>query len=370
MGELERKKSRPRPFSTSILGLGLRSTKLMTTVTVVLPVRNEEEYIRPCLESLLDQHYPGHDYEIIVVDGRSSDCTSDIVEEIRLENPQVRLLSNPAGIVPTAMNMGILSAHGQVIIRADGHTTYPPNYIADCVRYLESTGADNVGGPCATVPRSECFSARVVAALLSNPFGVGDSRFRIGDHEGYVDTVPFGAFRRELFDRIGLYNERLVRNQDNELNARIRRMGGKIYQTPKLKVQYHPPESFAGLLWQTLRNSQWHIFTLRENRGSLGPRHLLPAAFVVGLLLLLGTGGYFPTARFMLLAELAVYVILGLYCAARWSYRFGWPVIAAMPVAGFCFHVTYGLGTLAGLVYLFKSPTARPLRPGLPIDRC
>src|SRR6266851_1344218 len=164
----------------------------MTTVSFVMPVRNEEEYIRASLQTLVDQSYPATDCEIIVVDGRSSDRTREIIEEIRLQNPQIRCLDNSAGIVPTAMNIGIRAARGDVIIRADGHNVYPRDYAANCVKCLDETGADNVGGPCVTVPADESFSARLVAAVLSSPFGVGNSKFRTSSKEGFVDTVPFG----------------------------------------------------------------------------------------------------------------------------------------------------------------------------------
>src|SRR5438445_620191 len=201
----------------------------MTTVSFVMPVRNEEEHIRASLQSLVEQSYPTSECEIIVVDGRSSDRTREIIGEIREGNPQVRCLDNPAGIVPTAMNIGIRAARGEVIIRADGHNVYPRDYAANCVKCLLKTGADNVGGPWVTVAADESFSARLVASVLSSPFGVGNSKFRTSREEGFVDTVPFGAFRREIFDRVGMYNEKLVRNQDNERNARIRKEGGKNY---------------------------------------------------------------------------------------------------------------------------------------------
>ena len=154
------------------------------------------------------------------------------------------------------------------------------------------TGADNVGGPWRTVPSTNSFSARLVAAILTSPFGVGDSSFRTTAKEGYVETVPFGSFRRELFNRVGMYNEKLVRNQDVELNARIRMAGGRIYQTPALQTDYHPVAGFGELLGLTFRTSQWHLYSLSENVRSLGPRHFAPALFV-GAIIGLSLGGCF-----------------------------------------------------------------------------
>ena len=338
----------------------------MTTVAFIMPVRNEEEYIRASLQSILDQSYLVSDFEIIVVDGRSSDRTLEIVEDIRRRNPQVRCLDNRAGIVPTAMNIGIRAARAEVIIRADGHSLYPPDYAANCVKYLAKTGADNVGGPLITVPVDDSFGATLVAAVLSSPFGVGNSKFRTSKKEGFVDTVPFGAFRREIFDRVGLYNEKLVRNQDNELNARIRKAGGKIYLTPALTTHYYPVKDFMGLLKYAFKTSQWHIFTLRENRESKSLRHLAPAVFLLLLLALLSASFASAVVRPLLIGMMGVYFLAGFYFSLRSKNKSRLSTALVQPFATFCFHVAYGAGTLFGLRYLFQQPSTVPIRSGLP----
>jgi len=340
----------------------------MTTVSFVMPVRNEEEYIRSSMQSLVNQSYPANECEIIVVDGRSSDRTREIIEEICEKNPRVRCLDNHAGIVPTAMNIGIRAARGEVIIRADGHNVYPRDYAANCVKYLEQTGADNVGGPCLTLAADESFSARLVAAILSSPFGVGDSKFRTSREEGYVDTVPFGAFRREVFDRIGMFNEKLVRNQDNDLNARIRKAGGGIYLTPALTTYYHPVKSFRGLLKYAFTTSKWHLFTLRENRESMSLRHLAPAVFLLLILLLLPASFASAIARLLLIGMMCVYLLTGFCFSLRSKTAGNWKLPLFQPFACFCFHMAYGAGTLFGLIYLFRQPSTVPIRPGLPIQ--
>lgn len=340
----------------------------MTTLSFVMPVRNEETYIRASLQSLVEQDYSAGDLEIIVVDGRSSDRTREIIAEIARENPQLRCLDNPAGVVPTAMNIGIRASRGDVIIRADGHNIYPRDYAANCVKYLEQTGADSVGGPWVTVPANERFSAKLVASVLSNPFGVGNSNFRTRRKEGFVDTVPFGAFRKEIFDRVGTYNEKLVRNQDNDLNARIRKAGGKIYLTPALTTHYHPVKNFSGLLKYAFKTSKWHIFTLRENKNSLGLRHIAPAAFLTLLVVLLSASFMSTYARTFLIAMLAIYLLIGFYFVARSNTRTDLALSLALPFAAFCFHVAYGAGSVFGLSYLFWQPPIKPIRPGLPIE--
>ena len=341
----------------------------MTFVSFVMPVRNEEAYIGASLQSLVNQTYPSAHYEIIVVDGRSSDRTCEIIDQIRSHHPHVLRLDNPAGIVPVAMNNGIRAARGDVIIRADGHNIYPRNYAENCVKYLALTGADNVGGPWITSAADETISARLVAAVLSSPFGVGNSQFRTSTVEGFVDTVPFGAFRREVFDKVGFYNEKLVRNQDNDLNSRIREGGGRIYLTPALTTHYHPVRNFTGLLKYAFRTCQWHIFTLRENKKSMGVRHFAPATFLLSLLLLVPISVVNNAARMLLISILGLYFLGGFYYALKSIRANRWIVALAHPFATLLFHVAYGAGTLFGLVYLFKEPSFRPIRSGLPIQQ-
>jgi len=335
-------------------------------VSVIVPVRNEEKHLASCLRSLLQQTYLAGSYEVIVVDGRSSDRTREVVKQFEGTFHNIRCLDNPAAIVSSAMNIGIKAAAGEIIIRADGHNVYPSDYIEKSIEYLTRTGADNVGGPITTVPSAKSIVARLVAAILSNSFGVGDSRFRTTTAEGFVDTVPFGAFRREIFTRVGLFNEKLVRNQDNEFNARIRKAGGKVFQTPALTTEYYPSASFNQLVSQTFKNSQWHVFSMEENVNSMSIRHFVPAAFVLSLLILLCAINWAP-AKLLLVVVLALYFLLATYFSFRKSWQYGWTVCSVLPFACLCFHVVYGVGTLMGLRYLFKSPSFQPIRPGQPI---
>jgi glycosyltransferase involved in cell wall biosynthesis len=338
------------------------------TVSVIVPIRNEERYISACLQSLLDQTYSSEAYEIVVVDGRSSDRSKDIVEEFEGSYGNVRCLDNPAAIAPAAMNIGIRNSRGAFIIRADGHNFYPKDYIANCVKYLQETGADNVGGPWRTVPSGNSFGSKIVAAILTNPFGVGDSRFRTSNFEGFVETVPFGAFRRGLFDRVGMFDEKLVRNQDNELNARIRSAGGKIYQTPALTTEYHPVGSVGALLKQTYKTSQWHIFSVRQNSSAMGVRHFVPAVFVL-LLMTLIAGAFWTTQCLIgLVVILFVYLLAGTYFAFRRSRGWGLSVRCALPLFCLLFHIAYGLGTIAGLRFLFVAPPSVPIRAGQSVN--
>jgi len=325
-------------------------------------MRNEEQHIAKTLESLLVQTYPRECYELIVIDGQSSDRSLEIVEDLRRSAPGIRILTNSAGIVPIALNLGILNARGEIIIRADAHTVYPSHYIETCVRCLEETGADNVGGPILTVPANGSLSARLVGAVLSNPFGVGNSRFRTSSREGLVDTVPFGTFRKELFQRIGLFNETLVRNQDKELNARIRNTGGTIYLSLALTTLYYPTDSFPTLLRQTYVNSRWHVYTFRQNAGALSTRHVLPACFAAVLITLM-IGSFVTNLGLLALGcLLTIYMVAAVYFSMR-IFQHNTPVLLlALPFAFLCFHLAYGLGTMAGLRFLLQQPSTRPIK--------
>ncbi|MGH9866391.1 MAG: hypothetical protein ACRD4H_13350, partial [Candidatus Acidiferrales bacterium] len=227
--------------------------------------------------------------------------------------------------------------------------------IEDCVVWLEKTGADVVGGPVKTAASSNRFGAQLACAILSSPFGVGNSRFRTSVQEGYVDTVPFGAYRREVFERVGLFNERLIRNQDNDLSARVREAGGKIYMTPALTTVYVPINNYRDLLRQASQKSQWHAVTFKENRKALGFRHLFPAAFLGGIALLTFLSPWKSLARAILMALGAFYFLLGFWFSIRAEEKRSWAVKIAMPFACLPFHFAYGFGTLFGLRRLFSA---------------
>lgn len=323
-------------------------------VSIVVPMRNESGHIRSCLDSLVNQTFAHERYEILVVDGRSTDDSRQIVSSYEKRGVHLRLLDNPSQSTPSGMNAGIRAGVGRIIVIAGAHTTYPSDFVGNCVGWLDKTGADVVGGPVETVVDGDGLSARLVAAILSSPFGVGNSKFRTTRVAGFVDTVPFGAFRREIFDRVGLYNERLVRNQDNELSARIRKAGGRIYLTPELTTHYHPVRNFRGLLKYAFRTSQWHIFAVRENMQSMGLRHFAPAMFLMLLLLLALASLVSELARGLLIGTLCIYITVGLFFSIHAKTEESKNIAFALPFATFCFHIAYGGGTLFGIRYLFR----------------
>ena len=249
-------------------------------ISVVMPVYNEEKYIKNCIESLLLQDYPKNFMEWIFVDGMSSDNTVELIKKYKEKYPEmIKILTNPNKTVPYAMNIGIKEAKGKFIVRLDAHADYSKDYISKCVYYLETTDADNVGGVAET--KSKGFVGNAIAKMLSSRFGVGNSDFRTNGESGYVDTVPFGAFRKEVFEKWGGYDERLTRNQDNEMNYRIRKNGGKVYLSSDIKLSYYCRDSIKGISNMALKNGMWNVITMKLCPGSMGLRHFIPLMFLL-----------------------------------------------------------------------------------------
>ena len=233
------------------------------TLSVICPIYNEEKYIGQFLDSLLKQDYPKDDLEILLVDGMSKDKTRDIVAGYTAQYPFIRLIDNPDKIVPYAMNRGIEAAKGNVIMRLDAHASYQPDYFSVLVSGLKRLHADNVGTVCKTDVLNKTPKTLAIREVLGNKFGVGNSTFRTGiDREQEVETVPFGCWPREVFEKYGKYDVRLVRNQDIELNKRIIRGGGKIYILPDTYCTYLARETWRALAKNNYGNGKWNILTV------------------------------------------------------------------------------------------------------------
>jgi glycosyltransferase involved in cell wall biosynthesis len=317
------------------------------TISVIIPCRNEERYIAKCIDALVAQDYSGGKMEVLFVDGMSTDRTGEIIERYSRDHPFIRLLSNPQKIVPVAMNIGIRQSGGDIIIRMDAHTVYPPDYISRCVEYLEKTGAENVGGPIISI--AETFWGRAIAAGMSSTFGVGNSRFRVGGYEGYVDTVPFGAYRRELFDDIGLFDEELVRNQDDELNYRVIKKGGRIYMASAIRSYYYPRDSLRKLWRQYYEYGYWKVRVIQKHGMPASWRHVVPAAFVLSSsatgLLALADMKY----RWLFFAIAGSYFLLSLLFAAKIAVEKGVKYLPVLPLVFATLHISYGVGFWKGI---------------------
>lgn len=321
-------------------------------VSVVMPVYNEEKHIDNCVQSLLQQDFPQNQMEWIFVDGMSQDRTIEKLWNFRDQYPKlIKVYENPNRTVPYAMNIGIAGASGECIIRLDAHADYASDYISKCVYYLETVDAENVGGVAET--KANGFIGGAIAKMLSSKFGVGNSQFRTGGESGYVDTVPFGAFRRDVFTRYGGYDERLTRNQDNEMNYRIRKNGGKIYLSQDIRLSYYCRDSIKGIAQMAFQNGTWNVITMKLCPGSMGLRHFIPLAFVISLAGLSALGAIFPIVVKFLIAELAMYLLLDLFFS--FTRAESWMEVLLLISLFPIFHITYGCGSIRGL---FKLLTA------------
>ncbi len=208
-------------------------------ISIIIPCRNEVDYIGKVIEDILSQDYPNDKMEILIIDGESDDNTQSVIEEKSKHYPNVIALNNARKIVPTALNIGIKAAKGEIIVRIDAHCEYPKNYVSYLVKNLIDLKADNVGVAMIAHPRNKSLTAKAISEAISSPFGIGDSLHRIGiTKPTQIDSVPFGCYKKEVFERIGLFDEELIRNQDDEFNARLRKNGGKIYLLPDIEIKY------------------------------------------------------------------------------------------------------------------------------------
>jgi glycosyltransferase involved in cell wall biosynthesis len=322
-------------------------------VSVVIPTRNEIRFIDRCLRSIFSADPVPGTMEVIVVDGMSEDGTRAILAEWARRQPNLLILDNPQRIVPTAMNIGIRAARGQWIIRIDAHSEFPSDYLKRCLDLSKRTGMDNVGGSVVTLPGSESRAARLIQALTTHSFGVGNSGFRIGARAGRADTVPFGCYRRAIFRRIGFYDERLVRNQDYELNARLIKAGGTIWRDPEIQIRYYNQSTFKGLLLQAFTTGQWNPWTWYVAPYAFAWRHAVPVVFVsafLGALLL----GLFRSALGPLAvgAMLVPYGVIAVAASFQQSRRYGLWMLPCLPFLFCAYHTAYGLGGLWGVCLL------------------
>lgn len=315
-------------------------------VSIVMPVYNEERYIESCIASLLQQDFPKKQMEWIFVDGGSSDDTVPIIKHYMNKHPElIKLYDNPNKTVPYAMNIGIKASVGKYIIRLDAHSEYAKDYISKCVYYLENTDADNVGGVVET--KGKGYMGKAIALMLSSKFGVGNSQFRTNGKGGYVDTVPFGAFRREVFEKYGLYNEKLTRNQDNELNYRIRKNGGKIYMAKDIKVTYYCRDTIKGIARMAIKNGKWNVITMKMCPGAMGVRHFVPLVFLLSLITLPLLSIFIKSFIYLVLCEIALYVLLDLIYSIKAVKEV--KQIPLLFILFPIFHLSYGFGSLIGL---------------------
>jgi len=307
-------------------------------VSIIIPCRNEEKYIAKCLDSIIFQDYPKDTLEVLVVDGISEDKTREIIKRYSENFPFIKLLDNVKRFTCFAFNIGLKASRGEIIMLMGAHAGYKKDYVSKCVKYLKEYDADNVGGIIITLPRENTVVARAIALCLSHSFGVGGAIFRKGSKKlKWVDTVFGGCYKREVFDKIGLFNENLNRGQDMEFNIRLKKAGGKILLVPDIVVYYYPKTAnLKDFFIYHLKDGVWAVYPLKFVKTLFKLRHYIPLIFV--LTLPLSIWPYIPVSL-LFSAQIAIrekdlrlFFIMPLVFGAR--------------------HIGYGMGSIWGLVKL------------------
>lgn len=317
-------------------------------VTVVIPTYNEEKNIVNCVESILQQTYPQESMHIFFCDGMSTDKTKKILEDYQRKYPDlITILDNKKRIVPAALNLCVSKLATNYMIRLDAHSDYPKNYIEECLKTIMEQDADNVGGIVENIGKGSVGEA--FAQVLSSKFGVGNSGFRTGAASGDVDTVPFGTFKRENFEKFGMFDERLIRNQDIEYNYRIRKNGGKVYLNSDIHLQYHCKDSFGGIMHQAMMNGLWNVITMKLCPGALGIRHFIPLTFLLSLIILIPASFVCEYLAVLLALELTAYFSLDFIFSLKNSDK-KYKNHALIKFILFpLYHLSYGAGSLIGI---------------------
>lgn len=321
-------------------------------VSVVMPVRNEGQFIEGSLDALLSQDIGPNRMEVIVVDGMSDDQTRAIVQHAAVKDERVVLIDNFRRITPCAMNLGIKRARGDVIFRIDGHAVVPADYVSKCLEWLDKEDVEGVGG--AMDSEGTSYVGEAIAVGMSSPFGVGGCGFRTGGHKGVpvpVDTLPFWAFKRSVFDRVGLFNEEMVRHQDYEFNYRFRRSGGRLLLLPWLHVKYYVRSTLSKFWRQYWQYGIWKGRFLRTYPTSARLRHLVPPMFVLSLLSTLVLAVIAPAVGLRCLALMAaaycVFLSIATLSLAVKGHLRQAPLI---PLILLSLHLVWGCGVWIGLL--------------------
>lgn len=333
--------------------------------SIIIPCRNEERHIASCLDAVLAFDWPKGKLEILLVDGMSTDKTAAIISEYAGKHPFIKLLTNPAMIAPPAMNIGIKAAKGEIIVRLDAHSEYPADYLSRCIDLLQSTNAANAGGRFINIKNGDSVWAEAVQFVTGHKFGVGNGVFRTGAKPGFVDTVPFGTFHRDIFDKVGYFDERLTRNQDNEFNERLIRAGYKIAFDPEIKIYYKNQATLGGLLKQAFSTAAWNVYTLKLFPYTFRWRRFIPAVFTLYLVSIMCIAPWLDGFVWLYTVPGAIYavacVIISFSAGLNIETRLA--IFITFPA----YHLIYGAGTLFGILDLVSGHWRRKL--GQPLKR-
>jgi len=317
-------------------------------VTVVVAARNEERFIEPCVRSLLGQQAPPGGFEVVVAEGRSDDQTRSILDRLALEDPRLRVVDNPRQITPAAWNLAIREARGRYIAIMSAHARYPDDYLLRCYEIAEQRHVDNVGGP--AIAEAHGYLQRANAASHHSPFSVGGASWHSLQYEGKARTVFGGFYRRDVFDRVGFFDEEFVRDSDAEFNFRLELAGGTIWQSPAVRSWYEPRSTLGGLFRQYMQYGYWKVRIMQKHGRAPAIRQYVPAVFITGVVVLLLaslTGS--AVARDLLGLALLAYAAVLLIASVTTAARYGWDLLPILPLTFACYHAGYGVGFLSGL---------------------
>ncbi len=325
----------------------------MPIVSIIIPCLNEEATIRQLLEAICCQTYPLDEVEVVIADGMSTDATREEIGDFKANHPEpeIRIVDNERRVIPSGLNRAIEAARGKYIIRMDAHSIPQRDYIERCIGGLESGLGDNVGGVWQIQPGSPSWIAQAIALAASHPLGAGDALYRIGGAAQEVETVPFGAFRRETFEKIGFFDETLLSNEDYELNVRLRKSGGKIWLDPSIQSTYKARSNLRDLSRQYWRYGYWKAQMLRKHPTTLRWRQFIPPLFVSAIISLAILSLRFALARWLLAIIVILYTIIVLTIGLQMGLRYENISLAiGVPLATATIHVSWGLAFIWGLL--------------------
>lgn len=322
-------------------------TAVSPTITVVIPMRNEASHVTACLESVLAFDLPPNlSFEVLVFDGESSDNSAELVQALAERDHRLRLLPNPARLQAAAFNRGLAEARGEYLVRLDAHSLYARNYLAECVRLLETTGAANVGGLQRATGEGPLGSA--IAAAVSSRFAAGDAKYRHATEPAWTDTVYLGAWRTSTVRELGGMHADWAVNEDYEMNVRLRARGGRIYLSPTLQSTYFVRDSLTKLVRQYCRYGFWKVRTLLHHPGSLRWRQAVAPAFVLSLL---ATPFLWHWFGWFGLGHIVLYLLANVSASVLTARRHGWQLLPTLPLIFAMVHCSWGSGFLAGMAY-------------------
>jgi len=312
---------------------------MLPSVSLIIPCRNEKNFIAKCLDSLIQQDYPKKNLEVLIIDGMSDDGSRDIIKRYSQNYSFIKILDNPRRFTPVAMNIGVKNAKGNFVAILSAHAKYKNNYVSTNVHFADKYKTDCVGGIQITMPNNKTLIAQSITLALSSSFGVGNAYYRVGRVRDPrdVDTVPFPFYKKEVFQKVGVFNEKLIRGQDMELNIRLKKAGGKILLHPEIISYYYPnPTTFKNFFLYNFKNGFWVIYSFKFAKMPLRLRHYVPLIFVLSSPL-----------------SIWPYVLLSLFFSSQIAIENkDFRLFFVMPLVFGARHFGYGLGSVWGLIKL------------------